>query len=93
MSNTRLFAGPSTSSATAWRTPALEKARRLAPSDQNVAFTSVLVFELAGKRERALAALKEALGAGYSLEEARREPELAELRKDPRCRRLLGWGS
>jgi serine/threonine-protein kinase len=71
----------------------VEKARRLAPSDQNVAFTSVLVFELAGKRERALAALKEALGAGYSLEEARREPELAELRKDPRCRRLLGWGS
>ncbi len=56
----------------------------VAPEDAAVGFKSVLVYELAGQREEALAALKKVLKAGYSIEEIRRDPALAQLRKDPR---------
>jgi hypothetical protein len=36
-----------------------------------------------GKRPQSLAALKEALAAGFSLSIVEGEPELASLRKDP----------
>ena len=45
--------------------------------------------ELAGERELALAALGEALAAGLSLSEVRFEPDLTELRADPRFHQLL----
>ena len=52
--------------------------------DPAVAFRRLLVRELAGDRERALEALEQALAAGQPLDEIRREPELTELRRDPR---------
>lgn len=62
----------------------LEQARSVAPADPQVQFRSAVVYELTGKREMALEALRSAIQGGYSLEEIRREPELAKLRQDAR---------
>lgn len=48
----------------------------------------VLVYELAGDRERALQFMEEALRKGHSMEEFGRDPDLLELRKDPRYHKL-----
>ncbi len=66
-----------------------ERARALAPEDPTVLWWSVVVYELAGRREQALKALDGALAKGYSLPEIKREPELAGLRKDRRYLELL----
>jgi tetratricopeptide (TPR) repeat protein len=71
----------------------LGRARWLAPADATVGFKSVIIFELTGQRSRALAALKTVLVSGYSIDEIRHEPELAQLRQDPTCQRLLESGS
>jgi len=63
---------------------AIAVARRQAPEDVNILFNSVVVYHLAGQRERALEALVESVQAGYSLAEIRADPELADLRRDPR---------
>jgi tetratricopeptide (TPR) repeat protein len=62
----------------------IDRAVQLAPANTIVLFDSVLVHELTNERERALSALDTALREGYSIDEVRREPELKELRKDPR---------
>ena len=49
----------------------------------------VLVYELAGDRERALRFMEEALKKGHSMEEFGRDPDLLELRKDPRYHKLV----
>ena len=64
------------------------RARRLAPTNSKVLLIAALVLELAGKRDQAISALDLALKSGYSIHEVRRDPELAELRKDPRYERL-----
>jgi serine/threonine-protein kinase len=46
-------------------------------------FKAAMVYELAGDRDQALAALKRAVQAGYSMHEVANEPELAALRADP----------
>ncbi len=66
----------------------IARARRLAPMNPQVLFKAALVYEIAGRREQALGALDLALQSGYSMDEARQEPELAALRKDPRYQRL-----
>lgn len=66
----------------------IAEARRLAPMNSRVLFKAALVYEITGKREQALNALDLALQGGYSRDEVRSEPELAELRKDPRYQRL-----
>jgi eukaryotic-like serine/threonine-protein kinase len=70
----------------------IAKARSLAPKDSDVLFTSALVYEIIGQRQKALTALDEATKAGYSLEEIEQEPELKALRKDPRYQRWLRNG-
>jgi tetratricopeptide (TPR) repeat protein len=53
-------------------------------------FKAVIVHELCGQRDQALAALQEALRAKYALQEIRNEPELDSLRTDPRYHRMVG---
>jgi serine/threonine-protein kinase len=48
----------------------------------------VLVYELAGDRARALQFMEEALKKGHSMEEFGRDPDLLELRKDPKYHKL-----
>ena len=48
-----------------------------------------VVYELAGDRVRAIAALERALKAGYPAKELENEPELIQLRADSRYHRLL----
>jgi hypothetical protein len=52
-------------------------------------FKSVIVHELCGQRDQALAALQAALRAKYSLQEIRNEPELVSLRTDPRYHQIV----
>jgi eukaryotic-like serine/threonine-protein kinase len=65
------------------------KARQLAPASRDVLWNAALVYELVSQRDRALEALKAAIHAGQPLEEVRREPALASLRKDPRYGALV----
>lgn len=50
---------------------------------------SVIVFELAGQRDNALKTLKEYVERYGSMEELIKEPDLSELWKDQRCKKLL----
>ena len=54
-----------------------------------VLFRVVMVYELAGERDRALGALERALQAGYPVRDLATEPELTALRADARYQRLL----
>ena len=47
------------------------------------------LYEIIGDRERAVAELHNALGAGFSLEDVKREPELQALRSDQRYQQML----
>lgn len=64
------------------------QALQLAPANAAVRFQSAIVYEVAGDRTAALGALDSALRAGYSLGEVKREPELTNLRNDPRFGQL-----
>jgi serine/threonine-protein kinase len=70
---------------------ALDHAARARKLDQSapVVATLVLIYEICGLREQALEAMGAALKSGYSLEEFSRDPELFELRKDPRYHKLV----
>jgi tetratricopeptide (TPR) repeat protein len=61
------------------------------PDEMGVLYKSVIVHELASRREQALEALKQALetGEGMSTEEVQNEPELTALRRDPAYARLI----
>ncbi len=65
------------------------KALRLAPKDSDVLFTSALVHEISGHRGKAVAAIDQAVKAGYSIEEVESEPELRALRSDARYQQWL----
>ena len=66
-----------------------DQALELASENANVVYDSLLTFELVGERARAMSALEQTLEHGYSFEEMSREPELVNLRKDPRYLELL----
>jgi tetratricopeptide (TPR) repeat protein/predicted Ser/Thr protein kinase len=59
----------------------VEDAHDTNPSDL---YTSALVYELCGKRDRALDALRAAVKAGQDLNDIKNEPEFVSLRADPR---------
>jgi serine/threonine protein kinase/tetratricopeptide (TPR) repeat protein len=67
----------------------IAKALRLAPKDSDVLFTSALVHEIIGHRGKAIAAIDQAVKAGYSIEEVESEPELRELRSAARYQQWL----
>ena len=59
----------------------VEDAHDANPSDL---YTAALVYELCGKRDRALDALRAAVKAGQDLNDIKNEPEFVSLRADPR---------
>ena len=63
--------------------------RELPTDDVYSLLRRAVAEELVGERDRALATLEEALGSGLDLAEVRREPDLLELRADPRFHHLL----
>ena len=68
----------------------LAEAEAVEKSEKSVAVAArlVLVYELAGDRARALQRMEESLKKGHSMEEFGRDPDLLELRKDPRYHKL-----
>jgi tetratricopeptide (TPR) repeat protein len=68
----------------------IQKARGIAPGSRKVFWEAALVYELAGNRTEALAALTGAIHGGQPLDEVRGEPALKDLRADPRYRSLMG---
>lgn len=73
------------------RREAMDLARELLPStdDPTALYRLALAYEIAGERDRALEALAAALANGYSVVEAREDPELTELRNDPRYHLIM----
>ncbi|MFQ5953254.1 MAG: tetratricopeptide repeat protein, partial [Candidatus Omnitrophota bacterium] len=67
----------------------ISKARELTPSNVRVLFNCILVFELANQRDQAIQVLQEYIERGGSMEKVRGEPDLSELRKDPRYQQLI----
>jgi tetratricopeptide (TPR) repeat protein/predicted Ser/Thr protein kinase len=71
---------------------ALSEAARVDASPQKkpgTLFKCALAYEIAGKRDKALASLAAAIEGGYALREIENEPELASLRADVRYHRLI----
>jgi tetratricopeptide (TPR) repeat protein len=66
----------------------IRKARSLAPLDARFIYDAALIQEIAHHRERALKEMADALRAGLSQTEIDREPDLANLRRDPRFETL-----
>jgi tetratricopeptide (TPR) repeat protein len=58
-------------------------------TDLNALYRGVITYEVAGRRDEALATLERALERGYGQIEIRNDPELAELRNDVRYHRLI----
>jgi serine/threonine-protein kinase len=66
----------------------ISRARAIDPSDNSLMYEEATVQALAGRRTEALASLAQALRSGYSLQEARNDPELKSLREMPEFSRL-----
>jgi serine/threonine-protein kinase len=69
--------------------PLATRARALATRSPDVLYRVALVHELAHRREEALAALREALRAGYPRAEAELEPDLLALRRSMQWQQLI----
>ena len=67
----------------------MRRARALSPADVNLIYDQALVFAITGRSTEALTALREALQKGYSLEQAKNDPELAALQKTPEFGKLV----
>jgi eukaryotic-like serine/threonine-protein kinase len=67
----------------------IRRARTIEPDNVSMLYSQAVVDCLAGRKTEAVSALGEALQKGYSLEEARNDPELTELQKLPEFGRLL----
>ncbi len=67
----------------------IRHARSIEPDNISLWYTQAVVYCLAGREEESLSVLDQALQKGYSLEEAKNDPELAELQKLPQFAQLL----
>ncbi len=61
----------------------IHRARTYDASDNQLMYDEAIVYALAGRAQDSLAALQRALGNGYSVEEARSDPDLASVRALP----------
>jgi eukaryotic-like serine/threonine-protein kinase len=66
----------------------IARARSVDPKDNALMYDEATIYVLAGRTPEALASLKEALRNGYSIQEARSDPELKSLRSLPEFNRL-----
>jgi serine/threonine protein kinase/tetratricopeptide (TPR) repeat protein len=67
----------------------IRRARTIEPDNVSMVYSQAVVDCLAGRKTEAVSALGEALQKGYSLEEAKNDPELTDLQKLPEFGRLL----
>jgi tetratricopeptide (TPR) repeat protein len=67
----------------------IRQARQIDPKDNDLMYREATVHVLAGQPEDALQSLKQALTSGYSVIEARTDPELRSLRARPEFDRIL----
>lgn len=65
--------------------PLMRKALRLAPQNPDTVASVAECYELLGNRDEALKLIAKALQLGFSVEYAKKAPELRSLRKDPRA--------
>ena len=68
---------------------AIRRALEIAPAHVASLARAITVYELAGDREKALRYLASALESGYGRIEIERDPELDDLRREPRARAIL----
>jgi serine/threonine-protein kinase len=67
----------------------IRHARSIDPENVSLLYTQAVVYCLAGRESESLSVLDQALQKGYSLEEARNDPELGALQKLPQFTQLL----
>lgn len=67
----------------------IRRARAIDKSDPTLLYQEAVVQTLAKQPERAVAALRDAIGGGYPLQDAENDPELGELRKTPAYQSLV----
>jgi serine/threonine-protein kinase len=67
----------------------MRRARALSPADVNLIYDQALVFAITGRSAEALKTLREALQKGYSLEQAKSDPELTALQGTPEFGKLV----
>jgi tetratricopeptide (TPR) repeat protein len=66
----------------------ISEAKRIAPNNPEVLRSCVFVHEFIGQRNQALLALQELIEREESLKEFQKDPDLADLRRDPRYKQL-----
>ncbi|HTR39648.1 MAG TPA: tetratricopeptide repeat protein [Bryobacteraceae bacterium] len=66
----------------------IARARTIDPNDNSLMYEQATIYTLAGRTGEAMASLVEALRAGYSVQEARSDPELRKLHDIPQFARL-----
>ena len=67
----------------------IEQALKLGPRDTKIMYDVILIYEIADMRDEAIQAVRDGLEIGISTEELRQDPELVELRDDPRYKKLV----
>jgi len=67
----------------------IRHARSIEPQNISLLYTNAVVYCLADRKAESLSVLEEALQKGYSIEEAKNDPELGELQKLPQFAQLV----
>jgi serine/threonine protein kinase/tetratricopeptide (TPR) repeat protein len=68
----------------------ISEAKRIAPENPVVLRLCVYVYEFIDQRDQALLALQELIERGESMEDFQKDPDLADMRRDPRFKQLTG---
>jgi tetratricopeptide (TPR) repeat protein/TolB-like protein len=67
----------------------IRRARSIKPTDINILYDEAVVYALTDRPAEALKTLRKALAKGYSVQEAKSDPELATLQNAPEFAKLL----
>jgi tetratricopeptide (TPR) repeat protein/TolB-like protein/predicted Ser/Thr protein kinase len=67
----------------------IHRARSIKPMDINILYDEAVVYAMSGRSTEALNTLREALQKGYSVQEAKNDPELANLQSRPEFAKLV----